>query len=62
MSELVKIGALWKNTDKDGNEYFSGTMGDATLLVFKNNHKSEDKHPDYIVYVTQKKKKNDIPF
>lgn len=49
-SELVKIGALWVNRDKNGKRYLSGKMGDAKLLVFENNFK-EGKQPDYKVYV-----------
>jgi hypothetical protein len=25
------------------------------LMIFKNKHKTEDKHPDYIVYLDEKK-------
>lgn len=48
------IGALWMNESKDGKKYMSGsvTIGGAThkIVVFKNNYKEEDKHPDYKIY------------
>lgn len=50
MSEMVKLGALWV---KEGNKgkFLTGKFGDAQLLVFPNEHKKQDNHPDYIVYV-----------
>ena len=58
MSDLVAIGALWKSKDKNGNEYFSGKMGDARLLVFSNK-KEKDNQPDFRVYVTTPQKRED---
>jgi len=55
---MVKIGALWKA--REGSKaVLSGKIGDANLLVFKNNFKKEgSKQPDYIVYVAESKKKS----
>lgn len=55
---LTKIGALWLKTGANG-KFMSGTMnldesnpnGMVKVLVFKNNYKEEDRHPDYVVYV-----------
>ena len=57
MSEMIKITGLWKGKDKNGKTYFSGTMGGAKVLIFANNYKEEDKHPDYIMYFAQKEDK-----
>ncbi len=58
MSDKVKIGALWENhNEKDGSVWFSGKLGDANLTVSPNQFKKEDKHPDYIVYVSKPEKK-----
>ena len=57
--ELVKIGALWTNTDRNGNKCLTGRMGDAVLLVFKNQFKQEDRQPDYIAYVARPLEKKD---
>lgn len=55
--ELVKIGALWKK-----EKSLQGKMGDARLIVLKNNFKESDRHPDYIVYVCkpQKREEGDV--
>ena len=55
MGELIKIGGLWKNKDKNGNDYFSGTFTYGTkLLVMSNTFKNKDNDPDYMVYLTKK--------
>ena len=59
MSDLVAIGALWKSKDKDGKTYLSGKMGDARLLVFENKFKEKDSQPDFRVYVTAPRKRED---
>lgn len=46
------IGALWLKTSKDGSKkYMSGTVTvngvKINIVVFKNNNKKEDRHPDY---------------
>lgn len=45
------IGALWLKTSKDGKKYMSGMVEIAgfkiNIVVFKNNNKKEDRHPDY---------------
>jgi uncharacterized protein (DUF736 family) len=63
-SELVTIGALWTNKDREGRTYYSGKLGDARLLVFENKFKEKgDKTPDYRVYVANRPKaeKGDSP-
>ena len=55
MGELVKIGGLWKNQDKNGNDYFSGNYTYGTkMLVMSNTFKNKDNDPDYMVYITKK--------
>lgn len=56
---MIQLGGLWKGTDKQGNEYFSGYLGNARLIIFKNGYKKEDKHPDYVMYVDENKKKGE---
>ena len=58
MSELVPITGLWLK-EKDGKKYFQGYMGSAKILIFKNTHKTEEKHPDYQMYITAKDKQRD---
>ena len=59
MSDLIKIGSLWSNTDKKGQKFLAGYLGDARLLIMKNGFKEEEKQPDYVVYVTKKEVKQD---
>ena len=55
MSDLIKIGGLWKNKDKNDNDYFSGGFTYGTkLLVMANTFKEKDNEPDYIVYIGKK--------
>lgn len=58
-NELLKLGGLWKNTDKNGNEYFSGNYTYGTkLLIYRNTFKERDNEPDYILYITKQEKNN----
>ena len=60
MSDLMKFCGLWKSTDKNGNETFSGTLNYNTrLVVFTNTFKEKDSDPDYIVYLAPNKKRED---
>jgi len=61
MSDLVKLGVLWKNTSSKGMTYLKGKMGDADLVVFKTEQKDKksEKSPDYTVYVSTPQKKQD---
>lgn len=53
------MGALWLNESKSGKKYMSGVVeiGDEKhkIVVFKNDYKEEDKHPDYKIYASQPK-------
>lgn len=53
--DLIKLGGLWKNQDKNGNDYFSGgfTYG-SKLLVMKNTFKKSEKEPDFHAYLAPK--------
>lgn len=74
-SDLFKLGGLWINKDKNGNEYFSGDFTYGTkILILKNTYKKEGSNePDYNFNIAPKKKKeesdskeesynDDIPF
>lgn len=54
---MLQISALWKK-EKNGKTYLSGKLGNSNLLVFPNSYKEEDKHPDYLVYVAEAKRKD----
>lgn len=51
---LKKVGALWLK-EKDGKKFFSGKMefalpAGATVLIYRNDRKQQDKHPDYTIH------------
>jgi len=52
---MNSIGGLWKNISKNNNEYMAGSVeidGKTTkLIIFKNDYKKEDKHPDFKIFV-----------
>ena len=59
-SDLLKICGVWKNKDKNGNEYFSGNYTYGTkLLIMHNSFKEKNSDPDYIVYLAPKKSKRE---
>ena len=45
------VGALWKKTSKNGKDYYVGYFRGSNIIVFKNNYKKEEKHPDLLVYL-----------
>ncbi len=53
--DMIKITGLWKGKDKKGNPYFSGYMGNAKVLIFKNTYKEKDNQPDYNMFIAPKK-------
>jgi len=60
MKDLLKMGGVWKNKDKNGNEYFSGNFTYGTkLLIMHNSFKEKNSEPDYIVYLAPRKSKRE---
>jgi uncharacterized protein (DUF736 family) len=55
---MINLCGLWKNTTKDGREYFSGNLGDAKVLIFTNDKKGNDKAPDFRLCLAEKTKKS----
>jgi len=56
---MIPLTGLWEGTDKNQNKFFSGNLGNARVMVFKNTKKEKDNQPDYIVYLDEKKKKEE---
>ena len=52
------IGALWENEGKDGRKFYAGkiTLGgvETAIVVFKNDYKKADNHPDYRIFIPNK--------
>jgi len=60
MGEMIKLGGLWINQDKNGNEYFSGNFGfGGKINIFKNTYKTKDNDPDYTMSISAKQSKQD---
>ena len=52
--KMEQVFALWKQTTKSGNEYFTGSDGKTKLVAFYNGKKKNPKEPDLRVYATDK--------
>ena len=63
-SKSKSIGALWINEGKN-IKYLAGEIeldGNVTkIVVFKNSYKTEEKHPDYRIYLKTGKKEEATP-
>ena len=45
-------GRLWINTDRNGKQYLNGRLSsEVRILVFKNEFRTEEKHPPNIMYL-----------
>lgn len=53
---MIQLSGLWLKDGKNG-KYFSGKLGNANILIFKNTKKQDEKHPDYILYLAEPQKK-----
>jgi hypothetical protein len=63
---LKRIGALWKKKDKKGKDYFSGTielgaLGEIRVMVFENEPKQEQNHPDWTIHLATDEKEERKP-
>ena len=57
---MIKITGLWENKDKNGNTYYSGTMGSSKVIIMKNTFKKEGSNqPDWNFCIAENKKKSD---
>lgn len=54
---MIQLTGLWKNEKKDGETYFKGYLGGATVLIYKNRYKTASNHPDYVLYLSEGKDK-----
>jgi len=57
MSNLLRIGGLWKNKTKEGQTILSGTLNPiTTLLIMPNTFKKSEKDPDFYMYLKAREK------
>ena len=57
---MEKIGAFWKSKTKKGEFCLSGNINGQKVLILKNNRKNQDKQPDFVVFLIEKKTENNI--
>ena len=49
-----KIGALWLKSS-DRGDYFTGEVNGVKVVVFANQYREAEKHPDWIIYKSRPK-------
>ena len=55
---MQRIFSVWKNESKNGNTYYTGKLGDLSIIGFQN-QKENEKQPDLTFYVREETKKKD---
>lgn len=62
--DATKLTGLWKNKDKNGNTFLSGSLNAITqIMVMPNTFKQngDGKAPDYYLYIAEKEKPEGKP-
>ena len=58
MEGKIKLTGLWKQKDKNGQTFLSGSLSPISkVLVMPNTFKKADKDPDYFFYLGANEKK-----
>lgn len=57
---MLKLASLWIKQGKNG-EFFSGKLGDATIMIFPNRKKTADNQPDFNVFLAEPQNKGYQP-
>lgn len=62
--DATKLTGLWKNKDKNGNTFLSGSLNAITQIMVMPNtfkQKGDGKAPDYYLYIAEKEKHEGKP-
>ena len=51
--EKIKLGSLWRREDSHGTPYWTGSLGEARLLVFTRVKKGDRDEPDLDIYIVR---------
>ena len=58
MEGAIKLTGLWKQKDKSGQTYLSGSLSPISkVIVMPNTYKKSEKDPDYFFYLGANEKK-----
>ena len=52
----IRLSGMWQNKTSDGETYFSGSLGDGKLLMFKNKYAEKESDPKWRLYLVPGKK------
>ncbi|MFX0198038.1 MAG: hypothetical protein ACFFCW_18110 [Candidatus Hodarchaeota archaeon] len=55
---MIQLAAFWEKESKNNRTYYQGKLGNARLLLFKNEKRDNDKAPDLILYIVQDKRQS----
>lgn len=58
-TNLITITGLWENKSKDGELYFSGALGNAKIMIFRNKNKKKETHPDWNLCIAPRPEKQE---
>jgi hypothetical protein len=54
---VIQLAAFWKKESKNNRTYYQRKIGNGRLLLFKNDRKESEKHPDLILYIVAENSK-----
>ena len=61
--QMILLTGLWQRKNKDGKIYYAGNLSyGATLLLFKNENKSNERSPDVLLYMVTKEDLENLEF
>ena len=58
MAAGIRLTGLWVKQGQQGEQYFEGTLGNASIRIYQNKYKQRDNQPDYLIYLNEKPRDN----
>ncbi|WP_394795679.1 hypothetical protein [Armatimonas sp.] len=53
-SDMIKLGGLWTNKDKNGKTFLTGKLSpQVKILIFKNEYREAENQPTHVMYLSQ---------
>jgi len=56
---MIQLEAFWKRESKNNRTSYQDKLGNGRLLLFKNEKKDSEKHPDLILYIVSENGRQD---